>query len=102
MSRRVHLIVGGGFTYLISVGAGYLYANSVERNDTVSLSYDLKLSDQERHKTYSSLAPRYDSDIGLDEILMGLTLIRWWHLSKSDGDVLEVGMKYWIKAGYTT
>eukprot|EP00892_Ulva_mutabilis_P011158 jgi/Ulvmu1/8414/UM042_0121.1 len=39
---------------------------------------------------FDALAPIYDSSIGWDEFFMGLPLIRWSHVSKARGNVLEV------------
>jgi hypothetical protein len=90
--NRFHVLVGGGFTYLMAAGAGYLYANSLEpKNKEEELRGEIKLSDEARNQTYSAIASRYDADIGLDETFMGLTLIRWWHLRKAEGNILEVG-----------
>lgn len=33
-------------------------------------------------------------DIGMDETFMGLNIIRWWHIGKAAGDVLEIGVCY--------
>lgn len=40
---------------------------------------------------FGKSAPRYDSEIGFDETVMGLNLLRRWMLWKANGDVLEVG-----------
>ena len=90
--NKTHFIIGGGLTYVAAVGVGYLYANSSKDNaNDTSINTDIKLSDDLRNQTYSSLASKYDSAIGTDEVFMGLTLIRWWVIRKAVGDILEVG-----------
>ncbi|KAK9825459.1 hypothetical protein WJX81_004780 [Elliptochloris bilobata] len=39
---------------------------------------------------WDALADSYDREVGFDEVLMGMRLLRWWLLSRAKGDVLEV------------
>ena len=38
---------------------------------------------------FDDLAPKYDKEIGKDEMMMGLKLMRWWMCRKAKGEVLE-------------
>ena len=42
-------------------------------------------------RAFDEHAPRYDDEIGLDETLMGVSLLRRWMIRKSQGRTLEVG-----------
>jgi methyltransferase OMS1 len=39
---------------------------------------------------WSALARDYDAKIGMDELVMGVNLLRWWHVGSARGRVLEV------------
>ncbi len=41
-------------------------------------------------RAFDNSAPEYDSLVGQEELFMGLRLLRWWLLGKSEGRVLEV------------
>lgn len=49
-----------------------------------------KLNEAERLAVFKSGASSYDKEIGTDETVMGLNLLRRWMLYKAKGDVLEV------------
>jgi len=49
-------------------------------------------SDQRRQQVFNALADRYDDEIGMDETVMGLSLLRRWHLRRARGEVLEVAV----------
>ncbi|BDA41943.1 probable ubiquinone/menaquinone biosynthesis C-methyltransferase Ub at C-terminar half [Coccomyxa sp. Obi] len=41
-------------------------------------------------RTWDEIADSYDGELGLDETLMGIKLLRRWLVRKAEGDVLEV------------
>jgi len=49
------------------------------------------ISEEERLKLFDDGAFAYDDDIGTDEIVMGLTLVRRWLVYGIKGQILEVG-----------
>ncbi|KAI9217837.1 S-adenosyl-L-methionine-dependent methyltransferase, partial [Blastocladiella britannica] len=44
----------------------------------------------DRRDVYDSIATRYDADIAMDELVMGLLLLRRWVVGKAEGDTLEL------------
>lgn len=91
MAKRGLLIVGGGLTYITAVGVGYVYSR-YNGDQKLGCSH-VHLPDDERKAIYAKNAVKYDTQIGTDEILMGLNLLRWWNISRAKGHILEVILK---------
>ena len=56
--------------------------------DTSSSSSSILSPD--RVERFSAIASSYDDKIWMDELVMGLHLLRWWLVSNASGEVLEV------------
>lgn len=92
---RVPLYVGGLVIYGASIYLGsslyHIYNNSTETTSATQSPLDrVDSTTDSKPEVYDRIAQTYDSDIGLDEILMGLTWLRWWIVRSVRGDVLEV------------
>jgi hypothetical protein len=83
---------------MLGLGAG-LYAAGVaggvvlySRNNSTSspTSCCSAVSVSERRRSYDDGAGSYDDEIGMDELVMGVKLMRRWHLAKASGATLEV------------
>lgn len=92
------LTLGVG-SYLGVIGAGYWWALSkreeAAKEDLASASEDAQgrpkaFSEEERLSVFGKGAGSYDKEIGTDETVMGLNLLRRWLLAKARGAVLEV------------
>ncbi|KAI8074381.1 hypothetical protein BC940DRAFT_288101 [Gongronella butleri] len=49
---------------------------------------------------WGQVASSYDKEIGMDETVMGIGLLRWWLVSQAKGDVLEVSAGTGRNFGY--
>lgn len=82
--------VVGTATYLGATGCGYLYfkgrPSSGGEEGCAACAGPVNL-----RKAVDGMASDYDSQIGLDERLMGVGMIRWWMLRSIRGNVLEIG-----------
>lgn len=89
---RVPLYIGGVILYGASIYIGsslyYIYyppcpspASVDEKHGEVQTSHA---------DVYDEIAAEYDASINLDEVLMGLSWLRWYLLRNVTGDVLEV------------
>ena len=93
-----NLTIGVG-SYLGVIAGGYWWALS-EREDAKKkelgkLAEDVQgrpkaFSEAERLSVFGQGAGAYDKEIGTDETVMGLNILRWWLLGKARGAVLEV------------
>jgi len=103
--RRVTLIAGGAVTYVISVATAYSYLTAGSSNSSDDSANENKgpalhspgkctchVDNPLRNQTYNKIAFKYDSDIDMDEFVMGIKLLRrfmlYWY---ANGNVLEVG-----------
>lgn len=94
--RNLTLGVGG---YLGIIGGGYWWALS-QREDAAKKELGEKAEDEQGNPKQFSEAERlaifregasgYDKQIGTDETVMGLNLLRRWLLRQAKGKVLEV------------
>ncbi len=92
------LTLGVG-SYLGVLAGGYWWALS-QREDAAKEELALKaedaqgrpkaFSEEERLSVFGKGAGSYDREIGTDETVMGLNLLRRWLLAKARGAVLEV------------
>jgi len=99
MIVRVKTVVIGITAYLGAAGAAYYYTLTKAREARLQLEQmeggEKKkamraLTEAERLAKFDSWSKNYDEEIGMDETLMGLNLMRYWLISKSKGDTLEV------------
>lgn len=93
-----NLTIGVG-SYLGVIAGGYWWALSkreeAAKEDLARASEDAEgrpkaFSEEERLSVFGRGAGCYDKEIGTDETVMGLNLLRRWLLSKARGAVLEV------------
>jgi len=85
MMNRTTAIFGGSVTFVASVFAG----NLAFRKEAPKGEGPFPTA-VERVKTYDGIASTYDSQIGWDETVMGVWLLRRWLTGRAKGDVLEV------------
>lgn len=78
---RAHVAAGAAL-YASTVGATYWWLKKSAPPPTDGAT---------KPATWTALAPTYDTAIGLDEAVMGVNLLRWWHVGRgARGRVLEV------------
>eukprot|EP01031_Cornospumella_fuschlensis_P039426 gene39426-48001_t len=105
MTSRVKVLLAGTATYIAAVAIGYTYS-SVGSNQQPKGPCACRdpskplISEEERHKAYAKNASKYDKEIGNDELVMGLSLIRWWLMRNLTGKVLEVGCGTGLNLSY--
>eukprot|EP01134_Creolimax_fragrantissima_P007902 CFRG7902T1 len=75
-------VLGAGFVYLGAMGATYLWFGRKSGGNSYDGVQELRVWDKN--------AKSYDREVGFDETLMGLSLMRRWLLRKAKGNVLEV------------
>lgn len=99
MRVSVKSLTIGVASYLGAITAGYAWALSqreaAAKEDLARASEDAQgrpkaFSEEERLSVFGKGAGSYDREIGTDETVMGLNLLRRWLLFKSRGAVLEV------------
>ena len=109
---KTSTIIGGTGIYLLGCYGAYSYTTnfvltktentneldnkkSIRVRNSVSTSFKESsrygISEEDRLKLFDDGAFAYDDDIGTDEIVMGLTLIRRWLVYGVKGQILEVG-----------
>lgn len=85
--------------YLVVIAGGYWWALSTREEEAKralgekaedAQGRPRQFTEAERLAVFKEGAPKYDKEIGTDETVMGLNLLRRWLLSKAKGDVLEV------------
>lgn len=102
------LLAAGGVVYVGMATATYVYMRATtagqsarggggnspgEGVDTMATNYTDDQNSREIDRgtsPFDRLADSYDSRINLDELVMGVKLLRWWLLRQARGDVLEV------------
>lgn len=90
---RVPLYLGGALIYGVSIYIGsvlYHIYSTAPLQDTAAGTENVTSLMSSKPEIYDRIADHYDSDINLDEVLMGLTWLRWWLFRRVSGDVLEV------------
>lgn len=89
----------GVTSYLGVIAGGYWWAlakrEESAKEELGKLAEDAQgrpkaFSEEERLSVFGKGAGSYDKEIGTDETVMGLNLLRWWLLGKARGAVLEV------------
>lgn len=101
-ARKAGIVAASGITYAASVYVAFCYFNSNDESNnkknklnssvTESQSVFSYVNDPLRYQTFQKIAYAYDDEIGKDEFVMGIHLLRrallYFH---AKGDVLEVG-----------
>lgn len=99
MRVSVKSLTIGATSYIGLLAGGYWWALSkreeAAKEELAKLAEDAQgrpkaFSEAERLSVFGKGAGAYDKEIGTDETVMGLNLLRWWLLSKARGAVLEV------------
>ncbi len=82
-------IIAGTVTYISAVGAGYMYSsyNKAKAEQAGKANVPIQLVDSDRKNIYSKHAPKYDQEIGTDEMFMGMNLLRWYYIGQAKGKV---------------
>jgi hypothetical protein len=87
---RISYTVGGAatatITFIGSLSLGYVVSRKCNPD---GVSTDVP-SAAARVEIYDGLASKYDSQIGSDELVMGMWLLRRWLAGQAKGNVLEV------------
>ena len=81
------MALGGGGLAVVSAAAAYTYTTSSE---PIDVDAHPRCGCCVRVERFDALAETYDDEIGVDELVMGLPLLRRWLLRRARGDVLEV------------
>ena len=81
-------ILKGALVYFAGTSATYIYLR--KQQDTSHPISEIVWDDRKSISTFNRVAPKYDRDIGWDETLMGLLLLRRFLVGKAEGNVLEV------------
>ena len=81
------MALGGGGLAVVSAAAAYTYTTSSE---PIDVDAHPRCGCCARVERFDALAETYDDEIGVDELVMGLPLLRRWLLRRARGDVLEV------------
>ena len=71
--------LGGGGLAVVSAAAAYTYTTSSE---PIDVDAHPRCGCCARVERFDALAETYDDEIGVDELIMGLPLLRRWLLSK--------------------
>lgn len=99
MRVSVKSLTIGATSYIGLLAGGYWWALSkreeAAKEELGRLAEDAQglpktFSEAERLSVFGKGAGAYDKEIGTDETVMGLNLLRWWLLGKARGAVLEV------------
>lgn len=85
MFRR-HALAGAAL-YGTTVAATYFW---FKKTAPLEVPADAAATPAARAARWSALARDYDAKIGMDELVMGVNLLRWWHVGSARGKVLEV------------
>lgn len=80
---RAPMIIGGAVVYAAGVVAAMMWKQKPSDKPPISNS--------ERRKVFDSIAPGYDSDVGLHERLSGISSLRKKLVEHTEGRTLEVG-----------
>jgi ubiquinone/menaquinone biosynthesis C-methylase UbiE len=110
--RRPLILVGAATIYSAAVVSTFIYARGHEAdteeiekqrfsnegfspgmNNSSSRSNDCCgscITSSARVKKFDELAQVYDSRLWMDEMVMGLHVLRWWLVRSAKGDVLEI------------
>lgn len=89
--HRKAAIVGGLGTFTVAIGVGLLYPYFTDNPKCCKCNHPVMLNDQERQSTFNKNAPFYDYLIEKEEFFTGITLFRYWQISRAAGSVLELG-----------
>ncbi|OBZ87485.1 Methyltransferase OMS1, mitochondrial [Choanephora cucurbitarum] len=89
------VLMGGAVLYVSAAYVSMLvFKSKNDTNDMVSgkgaQDPSLTPSSFDTANIWQSVAKKYDQEIGWDEIVMGVGLLRRWLIGKAQGDVLEV------------
>ncbi|KAL1922944.1 uncharacterized protein VTP21DRAFT_9320 [Calcarisporiella thermophila] len=84
--RHKGAIFFGASLYACATLATYAYVRSQQGSSERGLEKD----EHEAGEVWDHIATSYDRDIGNDEFVMGIGILRWWLMRKAKGDVLEV------------
>lgn len=84
-------VVAGGTLFGLSAMTAWVVADA----STVPADGDEPIEEAccscgDRVKIFGSLSSTYDETVGRDEVVMGMTLLRWWLCRQASGQVLEV------------
>ncbi|KAI7903365.1 uncharacterized protein BX663DRAFT_508366 [Cokeromyces recurvatus] len=89
------ILLGGSLLYVTATYVSMLVFKS--KNDTQEILTEEYKKDStvtpnnfDTSPIWESVAKKYDQEIGWDEIVMGVVLLRRWLVSKAKGNVLEV------------
>jgi hypothetical protein len=91
MRKYMKWIAGGFVLYTGAAASTFLYLRPNDRQLPCCCP-DVNLD--RRRSSYDAMADKYDSIIGLDEILMGIRTLRWWYINK----IYKVGR--WPSMGF--
>lgn len=94
--RRLVIAIAGG-AYAVGTMGGFMYwrlSNSVE-----DLTGPLP-SALARNSAFDTVAESYSNKVRWDEHMLGITAIRWWHMGKASGKVLEVAAGSGLNLGH--
>ncbi|KAG0307163.1 Methyltransferase-like protein 7B [Dissophora globulifera] len=86
---KTHLIIGGVLVYATGVSAALTFLPSSSTPTSESDS-DRFPTESVRRKTFDTLAPSYDKEVGLHEYLLGIQRRRKRLLKQARGRVLEI------------
>lgn len=81
-------LLGGGGLAAVSAAAAYTYTDASDPTEVRDAHQ--RCGCCARVARFDALAGTYDAEIGVDELVMGLPLLRRWLLKGAAGDVLEV------------
>ncbi|EWM25919.1 GDP-L-fucose synthetase [Nannochloropsis gaditana] len=82
-------ILGGGYYWALSQREAAAKKALAEKAEDAA-GKPKRFSETDRLAIFGEGASKYDKEIGTDEIVMGLNLLRWWLLRQARGKILEV------------
>eukprot|EP00798_Chlamydomonas_sp_ICE-L_P023670 gene23670-9205_t len=84
------MILGGAILYGGTTYSTYWYAAAHKTPDEKKAGLLSSATATPGSCAFDSLADRYDTTVGSEEMAMGYGLMRWWMLRQAQGDVLEI------------
>eukprot|EP01138_Halocafeteria_seosinensis_P016501 gb/GECG01016832.1/.p1 GENE.gb/GECG01016832.1/~~gb/GECG01016832.1/.p1 ORF type:complete len:284 (+),score=34.07 gb/GECG01016832.1/:1-852(+) len=95
MSRIQKLVKYGIPAYLAAAGGSYYFVKHIQQKKNQEKQGSVAVSDPSKYANrkavFDSIADDYDKKINMDELVMGMKLLRWFLIARNAyGDVLEV------------